>query len=212
MLAIKIDLLLKKFEGHSQDKAQMQTLQALETRMTCEVCGNVGHSGDNCLETQEEALYLNGNNNGFRPQGGQGWNQPRPNYQGGNIQPTLRDLFYGQAKINESLKKKLAATDKSMETIHAKMDGFSITIKNQLSFNKMLKTQLAQLDAATPSAELGNIPGQPESTLQSVNVINAMWKEPLSRTPLNYAEKLTHPKEVCGANWQLQYEKILETQ
>ena len=83
MLAMKIDLDLKKFEDYSQDKAQMQTLQALEIRMTCEVCGNVGHLGDNCLETQEEALFLNGNN-GFRPQGGQGWNQPRPYYHGGN--------------------------------------------------------------------------------------------------------------------------------
>ena len=44
MLAMKIDLLLKKFEDYSQDKAQLQTLQALETRMTCEVCRNVGHS------------------------------------------------------------------------------------------------------------------------------------------------------------------------
>ena len=67
MLAMKIDLLLKKFEDYSQDKSQMQTLQALEARMTCEVCGNVGHSGDHFSETQEEALYLNGNNNGFRP-------------------------------------------------------------------------------------------------------------------------------------------------
>ena len=64
---------------------------------------------DNCPETQEEALFLNGN--GFRPEGGQGWNQPRTYYQGGNgnsnsfgpNQPTLRDLVYGQAKINESL-------------------------------------------------------------------------------------------------------------
>ena len=130
MLAMKIDLLLKKFEDYSNDKAQMQTLQILETRMTCEVCGNVGHSGDNCLETQEEALFLNGSN-GFRPQGGQGRNQPRPYSQRGNgnsnsfgpNQPTLRDLVYGQVKISESLQKKLAATDKSMETIHAKMDG-----------------------------------------------------------------------------------------
>ena len=83
MLAMKIDLLLKKFEDYSQDKAQMQTLQALETRMTCEVCGNARHSGNNCPETQEEALFLNGNN-GFRPQGGQEWNQPHPYYQGGN--------------------------------------------------------------------------------------------------------------------------------
>ena len=58
-------------------------------------------------------------------------------------QPTLRDLVYGQAKINESLQKKLAAIDKSMETIHAKMDGFSTAMKNQLSFNKALETQLA---------------------------------------------------------------------
>ena len=65
ILAMKIGL-LKKFKDYSQDKAQMQTLQALETRMTCEVCGNVGHSDDNCPETQEEALFLNGNN-GFRP-------------------------------------------------------------------------------------------------------------------------------------------------
>ena len=62
MLAMKIDLLLKKFPDYSQDKAQMQTLQALETSMTCEVCGNVGHSGDNYPETQEEALFLNGSN------------------------------------------------------------------------------------------------------------------------------------------------------
>ena len=132
MLAMKIDLLLKKFEDYSQDKAQMQILQALETRMSCKVYGNVGHSGDNCPETQGEVLFLNGSN-GFRAQGGQGWNQPHPYYQGGNgnsnsfgpNQPTLRDLVYGQAKINEFLQKKLAATDKSMETIHAKMDGFS---------------------------------------------------------------------------------------
>ena len=62
MLAMKIDLLLKKFEDYSQDKAQMHTLQALEARMTCEVCGNIEHLGDNFLETQEEAMYLNGNN------------------------------------------------------------------------------------------------------------------------------------------------------
>ena len=54
------------------------------------------------------------------------------------------------------------------------MDRFSTAMKNQLSFNKALETQLAQLAAATPAAELGKIPGQPESTLESVNVINAM--------------------------------------
>ena len=46
--------------------------------------------------------------------------------------------------------KKLAVNDKSMETIHAKMDGFSTAIKNQLSFNKMIETQLTQVAAAMP--------------------------------------------------------------
>ena len=44
MLAMKIDLLLKKFEDYSQDKARMQTLQALDAHMTCEVCRNTEHS------------------------------------------------------------------------------------------------------------------------------------------------------------------------
>ena len=85
----------------------------------------------------------------------------------------MRDLVYGRAKINESLQKKLAAIDKSMDTIHAKMDGFSTAIKNQLSFNKMFETQLAQLAAAIPAAELGKISGQPESNLESVNAVTA---------------------------------------
>ena len=66
MLAAKIDLLLKKFEGYPQDKAPMQTLQALDARMTCEVCGNNGHLCNDCPETQEEAMFIN--NNGFHPQ------------------------------------------------------------------------------------------------------------------------------------------------
>ena len=63
------------------------------------------------------------------------------------------------------------------------MDSFSTAIKNQLSFNKMLEIQLAQLAAATLAAELGKIPGQPESTLESVNVVTSKWKKPSSRSP-----------------------------
>ena len=71
----------------------------------------------------------------------------------------MRDLVYGLAKINDTIQKKLAANDKSLETIQAKLDGFSTAIKNQLSFNKMLETQLAQLAAATPIVvDTGKIP------------------------------------------------------
>ena len=37
MLAMKIDLLLKKFENYSQDKAQIQTLQTFEARMMLDI-------------------------------------------------------------------------------------------------------------------------------------------------------------------------------
>ncbi|WVZ92877.1 hypothetical protein U9M48_038913 [Paspalum notatum var. saurae] len=35
-------------------------------------------------------------------------------------------------------------------------------MKNQLSFNKMLETQIAQLAASLPNANAGKLPGQPE--------------------------------------------------
>jgi hypothetical protein len=144
MLAPKPDLLLKKIDERPQDKAPMQVLQAFDARMTCEVCENTVHSGNDCPETQDDVMCMNNNNNKnnnnnvFRPQGGQGWNQPRPYYQGGNDnsnsfnlnQPTLRDLVLSQAKVNEYLQKKMAANDKSLETIQAKMDGISSAIKN----------------------------------------------------------------------------------
>jgi hypothetical protein len=55
----------------------------------------------------------------------------------------LKDLVYGQAKINENVNKKIATYDKTFENLNIKIDGLSSTLKNQLSFNKMLETQLA---------------------------------------------------------------------
>ena len=124
--------------------------------MTCEVCGNTRHSGNDCPETREDVCYMN--NNRFHPQGGQGWNQQRPYYQGGNNgnsfnpnQPSLNDLIFGQAKINESISKRLIVNDKTIESLNAKMEGLSSTVKSQLSFNKMIETQLAQLAAVVPT-------------------------------------------------------------
>jgi hypothetical protein len=49
--------------------------------MTCEECGNTGHLGSNCPKLQEGVNYINNNN--YRPQQNQGWNQQQsPNYQG----------------------------------------------------------------------------------------------------------------------------------
>ena len=61
--------------------------------MTCEECGNTGHSGNNCPETHEDVNFINNN---YRPQQNQGWNQQqRPNYQG-NYQGNYFNNFNNQ--------------------------------------------------------------------------------------------------------------------
>jgi hypothetical protein len=63
----------------------------------------------------------------------------------------LKDLGIGQTKINESLNKKLLANYKTLESINIKIEALSSALKNQLSFNKIIKTQLAQIAAAVPA-------------------------------------------------------------
>ena len=86
------------------------TVQAKESQMTCEVCGNVGHSGNDCPKTREDDTYIN---NGFYPQGGNnGWNnQSRPPFKEDNLnfnsnynsnQPSLIDLVLREAQLNEN--------------------------------------------------------------------------------------------------------------
>jgi uncharacterized coiled-coil protein SlyX len=154
MLVAKMHLLMKKLEAPSN----METAKIMDAFMTCEVCINVGHSGNDCPETREEASFINnGNNNRFRNNNNyynnQGWNS-RPNFpfniqNGGNYsnnfnnQPSIRDLVFGQAKINENLNKKLAANDKVLENLNSTIESFTTVMKNQRSFSKMIETQLS---------------------------------------------------------------------
>ena len=70
MLAAKMDLLLKKLDKGNKQQMFIP-VQAMDSYMMREVCGNGGHSGNDCPETREDAAYIiNNNNNGFRPQGG----------------------------------------------------------------------------------------------------------------------------------------------
>ena len=75
------------------------------------------------------------------------------NNQGDNSYAFLKDLVYSNGRLTDSINKKLHSHDKMLENINAKLDEFSSALKNQLSFNKMIETQLAQIAAAIPSYE-----------------------------------------------------------
>ena len=109
--------------------------------MTCEVYGEVRHSGNNCPETHEDAAYIN---NEFRQGNNNRWNKKsRPQGRNSNFnlnynsnQPSLKDLVLGQAKINKNLTKKLSYNDNIPEYINFKIEGLSTSVKNQLSLIK----------------------------------------------------------------------------
>jgi hypothetical protein len=138
MLAAKLDLLMKKMEAPSN----METATIMDARMMCEVCGNMGHLGNDYPETREQASFINnGNNNGFRNSNYnyQRWNS-RPNFpfnnqNGGNYsnnfnnQPSLRDLVFCQAKNIEILNKKLAANDKVLENLTLTIESFTTAMR-----------------------------------------------------------------------------------
>ena len=97
-------------------------------------------------------------------------------------QPSLRDLFFGQAKINESLNIKLAANDKILESIHAKVETLSSAHKNQLSFNKKIESKLVQIAVVVPFSE-------------KINAVTTMGGK-FTRDPPhpNHAEKVARPQ------------------
>jgi hypothetical protein len=134
----------------SKKAAMAVTTKPMDSRMTCKVCGDTWHLGNYCPTTQDDVMDMNNNKNGCHPQGGQTWNQSRLYYQGGNqgnsINPnqhSLKDLVFGQSKINDGFYKKTTAYDKALESLIIKIDSLSSALKNQLSFNKMIETQLA---------------------------------------------------------------------
>jgi hypothetical protein len=134
MLAAKMDLLMKRLESPHQEANQV-----MDSRMTCEVCGETGHVGNSCPITREEDNFIganNSNNSGFRPQ--QGWNSkpnlPFSQQQGmnfnNNFQPSLKDLVYGQKQINDNISKKFLANDKILESLAGQLESINSIIKN----------------------------------------------------------------------------------
>jgi len=82
----------------------------------------------------------------------------------------------------DNLSKKLASNDTMLENINNRMDNFSTAIKNQISVNKMIESQLNQIVAVVPATNTG-IPSQPEG-LESANLVVMFdagnWSSPVT--------------------------------
>jgi len=80
------------------------------------------------------------------------------------------------------LSKKLESNDKTLESIKIRMKSFSNATKKQLSFNKMLESQLQQLAPFAATNDQGKIPRQPGEleTANLVDIFNARsyWSDP----------------------------------
>ena len=51
------------------------------------------------------------------------------------------------------------SNDKILENINSQIESLSFVVKNQLSFNKMIETQISQIAPAIPGNQSGKIPG-----------------------------------------------------
>ena len=75
------------------------------------------------------------------------------------------------------------ANDKTLENLNVKIETLSSMLKNQLSFNKMIETQLAQIAASLPAVESGKIPGQHETAIENVSMLSTRWGNSSRRIP-----------------------------
>ena len=106
----------------------------------------------------------------------------------------MRELNLGQAKINENINKKLLANDKTLESLNVKLETLSSTLKNQLSFNKMIETQFAQIAASLPAVENRKIPGQPETTVENVSMVSTGRGNSSRRPHTNHVGRYNPPR------------------
>jgi hypothetical protein len=147
----------------------------------------------------QDANFVGHSNNGFHPNQGfnSGWNKPSfpfdNHQQGGNGQnfnrhePQLRDIIRDQFRINDEFGKKIHATEKLLENISAKMDSFTVATQNQLSFYKMLETQIQQIAIALPRQSNGYpSQGSPSSLCsreRPQNLLEDLWEESVQEMP-----------------------------
>ena len=59
MLSTKLDLLMKKLDDRAGDKKEV--MHIYDSHMTCEECGDTGHSGNHCPEMHQQPSIIDVN-------------------------------------------------------------------------------------------------------------------------------------------------------
>ena len=78
----------------------------------------------------------------------------------------------GQKQINDNIGEKFLANDKILESLAMQLEGFDSIIKNQLSFNELIKTKITQLASSCLNHNTGKLSGKPEvNPKESVNAV-----------------------------------------
>jgi hypothetical protein len=85
------------------------------------------------------------------------------------------------------------------------MNNFIVAVQNQLNFNKMLETRIAQLAAALPHPNGGDFPGQPAVPIKE-NV-----KAMITRSEKTMAEPKVKSKKI-GPTDPVEYEEKAEAE
>ena len=93
--------------------------------------------------------------------------------------------MYGQKQINDNISEKFLANNKIIESLAMKLEGFDSVIKNQLSFNELIKTKVAQLASSYHNHNMGELPEQPGvNPKESVNAITVRARQSAQKPPL----------------------------
>jgi len=116
---------------------------------------------------------------------------------------------YGQKQINDNISKNFLANDKILESLAAQLEGFNSVIKNQLSFNKLIETQVAQLASSCLNHNMGKLPGQPKvNPKENMNAVTVRARQSAQK-PTLLQDAGTWQKTVAARNTDAE-DRVLE--
>ncbi|WVZ70998.1 hypothetical protein U9M48_019625 [Paspalum notatum var. saurae] len=144
ILGGKIDSLMRRFE--KMESGEREEVKSTDYMMTCEECGEYGHSSERCPEEAKALDYARK----------EGWIPPS-NYRqqqflaGSAIRMSflsriqLKDFMEEQAKINKDTHSKFKAVDKVLESIDGKITTVGSSNQQLMGMMKILENQLSRL-------------------------------------------------------------------